>query len=267
MIRVPPTEGWQSWFRELAAAGRAGTMQRAGADFWVATERRGLVGDGDGWERMECLGPTTASALAARLALPADDVQVALHALEAEGQAFQGYYLARDGEKEWCNRRILARIHRLTLGKLRREIEPVTAAQFHQFLFRWQHAAPGTELHGSDGLLQIIKQLAGCEIAAPAWESDIFLRRIVDYKPEYLDDLCLSGEVAWARLSAHPGLSEEGRKVRPTRIAPIAFFPREYGDWLARETPISITWRICLTRAAKCWAHCASAGLHSSPTW
>jgi ATP-dependent Lhr-like helicase len=138
-------------------------------------------------------------------------------------------------EVEWCNRRILARIHRLTLGKLRREIEPVTAAQFHQFLFRWQHAAPGTELHGPDGLLQIIRQLAGFEIAAPSWEAEVFARRVVAYEPEYLDDLCLSGEVAWARLSPHPGLSEEGRRVRPTRIAPITFFPREYADWLANS--------------------------------
>jgi ATP-dependent Lhr-like helicase len=238
MIAVPASEEWQAWYRELAAAGRAGTVTREGIDFWVATERRAAVDDVlatvRGW--MESLGPVTASALAARLGLARDDVQNALHALEAEGQAFQGHYRQPAPEEiEWCNRRVLARIHRLTLGKLRREIEPVTAAQFHQFLFRWQHAAPGAELHGSDGLLQIIRQLAGFEIAAPSWEADVFSRRVASYKPEYLDDLCLSGEVAWARLSPHPALNEEGRRVRPTRIAPIAFFPREYADWLANR--------------------------------
>jgi len=252
MITVPVTETWQEFYEELAATGRAWTLQRGGASFWVATERRISVAGTPadillnvrGW--MESLGPVTATELAARLALPLNEIQTALHTLESEGQIFQGHYrqpASSDraqsemgpSEVEWCNRRILARIHRLTLGKLRREIEPVTAAQFHQFLFRWQHAAPGTELHGADGLLQIIRQLAGFEIAAPSWEAEVFARRVVAYDPEYLDDLCLSGEVAWARMSPHPGLSEEGRRVRPTRIAPITFFPREYADWLANS--------------------------------
>jgi len=123
-------------------------------------------------------------------------------------------------EIEWCNRRILARIHRLTLGRLRREIDPVTAAQFHRFLLRWQHVAAGTQLHGADGALQIVRQLQGLEIPASAWEPDVFSRRIAAYEPENLDDLCLSGEVAWARLSPHPALGEAARRVRPTRIAP-----------------------------------------------
>ena len=185
-----------------------------------------------GW--MECVGPVTATELADSLALTIGDVQIALAALESEGQVFQGRYRPQSatGEIEWCNRRILARIHRLTLGKLRREIDPVTAAQFHRFLLRWQHVAVGTQLHGADGALQIVKQLQGLEIPASAWEQDVFSRRIAAYEPENIDDLCLSGEVAWARLSPHPALGEAAKRVRPTRIAPISFFLREDADWL-----------------------------------
>jgi len=84
-----------------------------------------------------------------------------------------------------CNRRILARIHRLTLGQLRREIEPVTAAQFQRFLHRWQHLVPGSRLHGVDGTLQIIKQLQGYEISAAAWEPEVLARRIARYEPDF----------------------------------------------------------------------------------
>jgi ATP-dependent Lhr-like helicase len=139
---------------------------------------------------------------------------------------------------EWCNRRVLARIHRLTLGQLRREIEPVTAAQFQRFLFQWQHLNPGSRLHGVDGTLQIVKQLQGYEISAAAWEAEVLSRRVAHYEPEFLDQLCLSGEVMWARLSPHPAFeAAEPRRVRPTRTAPIAIFLRESADWLAAPDP------------------------------
>ena len=245
-IVVPPVPEWRHWFDELRAAGRAFSAPASG--FWVATERTDSVGDTlaivRGW--MECLGPVTASELAARLALDVRDVEIALAALESQGQIFQGHYrdVGQDGilrpignrplpsDIEWCNRRILARIHHLTLGRLRREIAPVTAAQFHQFLARWQHLTPGTQLHGADGAMQIVRQLQGFEIPASAWEESVLSRRIADYSPENLDDLCLSGEVAWARLSPHPALLDADRHVRPTRIAPISFFAREDADWL-----------------------------------
>ncbi len=247
-IKGPALPEWQAWFEELRAAGRAISFNRAGTKFWVATERRDVVDDTlatvRGW--MECLGPITATELAARLALDVRDIQIALAALESEGQIFQGRYrdVGQDAilrpianrppssEIEWCNRRILARIHHLTLGRLRREIAPVTAAQFHQFLARWQHLAPGTQLHGADGTMQIVRQLQGFEIPASAWEESVLSRRIAEYSPENLDDLCLSGEVAWARLSPHPALLDADRHVRPTRIAPISFFAREDADWL-----------------------------------
>ncbi|MBV9081950.1 MAG: DEAD/DEAH box helicase, partial [Acidobacteriaceae bacterium] len=106
---------------------------------------------------------------------------------------------------------------------------------FDRFLRSWQHVAPGTQLHGSDGTLQIIRQLQGYEIAANAWESDILARRIAKYDAEFLDELCLSGEVMWARLSPHPAIVEN-RRVRPTRIAPITLFLREEADWLMPQS-------------------------------
>ncbi|HXO16572.1 MAG TPA: DEAD/DEAH box helicase, partial [Candidatus Dormibacteraeota bacterium] len=134
------------------------------------------------------------------------------------------------------------RIHRLTVGRLRREIEPVTAAQYVTFLHRWQHAAPASRLHGIDGTLQVVRQLEGYEIPAIAWESQILPARVAGYRPEFLDRLCYAGDVMWGRLSPHPALeptmtTERGR-VRPTRIAPIAIFLRASADDLIvrRET-------------------------------
>ncbi len=234
-IAGPARPEWRKWFAELSAAGRVHAIRRGGLEFWVAAERRDAIGDTLGAVRgwMECLGPVTASDLAGMLALDAGDVRIALGALESQGQVFQGRYKSKTGDEiEWCNRRILARIHHMTLGRLRREIAPVTAAQFHRFLTRWQHVSPGTQLHGADGVLQIVRQLQGFEIPAAAWEESVLGRRVAEYAPENLDDLCLSGEVAWARLSPHPALLDAERHVRPTRIAPISFFAREDADWL-----------------------------------
>ena len=232
LILVPPVEPWEGFFAELAATGRAQHVER----FWVATERLDRTGDPvavlRGW--MESIGPATAAALSERLGFTREAVDTALSKLESEGQVMRGQFDSRmNGEVQWCNRRILARIHRLTLGRLRREIEPVTAAQFQRFLLRWQHLLPGTQLHGVDGTLQIIKQLQGYEISAAAWEPEVLSRRVARYEPEFLDRLCLAGEVMWARLSPHPAFEDaEPRRVRPTRTAPIAIFLRESSEWL-----------------------------------
>lgn len=238
-ITAPAAEAWSDWFAALCQAGRASIVWRGGQAFWIAAERLSHADDVlatvRGW--LECLGPVTAQEVSVRLALPRPEVDIALATLESDGQVFQGKYRTPPtSDIQWCNRRVLARIHRLTMGRLRSEIAPVSAAQFHQFLASWQHTSPGTQLHGADGVLQIVRQLQGYEIAASAWESEIFPRRIAEYIPENLDDLCLSGEVAWGRLSPHPALlAESAKRVRPTRIAPISFFLREDAGWLTTE--------------------------------
>jgi ATP-dependent Lhr-like helicase len=242
LVTLAPVAEWQVHFDELKATGRASAIARGGRALWVATERLAVVDDHvlavRGW--MESLGPVTVAALAEKLALGRDDVERALLTLEAEGQVLRGRFSVPEGagEPEWCNRRVLARIHRATLGGLRREIEPVAALDFHRFLCRWQHLVAGSQLHGPDGALQIIRQLQGYEIAASAWETEVLARRVAKYKPEYLDELCLSGEVMWGRLSAHPAIADaSGRHVRATRIAPISFFLRECVGWLADPQP------------------------------
>lgn len=239
LITLPPQPNWQHLYDVLAASGRAGTLVRNGLPFWFATERKAITDDAvavlRGW--MDSIGPATATELANRLALSREQVDVALAQLEGEGQILRGHFrtMYAGGEIEWCNRRILARIHRLTLGRLRREIEPVTAAQFHAFLFRWQHASGGARLHGSDGLLEVIRQMQGYEAPAPAWEASIFAERIAAYEPSLLDELCLSGEVMWARVSPHPALEDPERRIRPSRIAPISFFLRDDAEWLLSD--------------------------------
>ncbi|HEV8412632.1 MAG TPA: DEAD/DEAH box helicase [Bryobacteraceae bacterium] len=230
LIVLPPVSEWCEWYDALARSGRASTLNGQ----WVATEKleiaRGLPDEAAvaavlrGWS--DSIGPITPAALAARLSLPLEAVDIALAKLESEGLILRGRFTSDDDE--FCHRRVLARIHRMTLGRLRKEIEPVTSADFMRFLGRWQHLAPGTQLHGADGLFQVLRQLQGYEISAAAWESNVLPRRVANYDPELLDRLCLSGEIMWGRLSPHPALETEGgRRVRPTRVAPLALFLRE----------------------------------------
>jgi ATP-dependent Lhr-like helicase len=149
--------------------------------------------------RMTLTGPTTARALAASLAIEERDADQALLALESEGAVLRGSFESR--ELEWCDRRLLARIHRYTLNRLRAEIEPVTATDFMRFLFQWQHATPSSRLTGIDGLQAVIAQLDGFEVAASAWERSVLPLRVAHYEPSMLDMLCLGGEVTWARTS------------------------------------------------------------------
>jgi ATP-dependent Lhr-like helicase len=252
-------------FEALVDTGRATTLTVAGREFWVPAERFDLVRriypsaaidpplvapPGRpipespeacatemlrGW--FECSGPLRASELAEKLAMPRDLVDQSLAQLEAEGQILRGQFTQRGGETGWCHRRLLARIHRLTIGRLRREIEPVTTAEFNAFLARWQHLEAGAQLHGVDGTLQVIRQMQGCEFPASAWEAEVLPGRVAHYNPEYLDDLCLAGEVTWGRLSPHPAFEREpeenrNRRVRPSRVAPLAIFLREDAGWL-----------------------------------
>jgi ATP-dependent Lhr-like helicase len=241
LIRMPAAPELQDLYAQLIAANRAVTLTFDGRDFWIAAERRDQSGETPeilrGW--FESSGPLRASEISQKLALAPGDVEIALAQLEAEGQILRGHFTAgsSSGELEWCHRRLLARIHRLTVGRLRREIEPVTTAEFFAFLQRWQHLSPGSQLHGVDGVLQIVKQLQGCEFPAASWESEVLPRRVARYNPEDLDQLCLAGEVSWGRLSPHPAFDREeepgqSRRVRPTRVAPLALFLRDDAGWL-----------------------------------
>jgi ATP-dependent Lhr-like helicase len=183
-----------------------------------------------GW--LDSTGPRRASFFIEKLGLRDGLVQSALLRLEAEGQVLRGRFNADCADEiEWCQRRLLARIHRLTLGRLRREIEPVSTANFMRFLLRWQHLAGSSRLHGVEGLARLVYQLQGYEVPAAAWESHVLPARLADYRPEYLDQLCFSGEVAWGRLS-------KATSTRVSRVVPIALFFREDLDWLVglRET-------------------------------
>jgi len=214
-----------------------------------------------GW--MEHVGPTTASELGDVLGVAASEIEKALLRIEASGAILRGKFrpqssraaLGLDGsetrphtETEWCERRLLARIHRLTVATLRKQIEPVTAAQFMNWLLRWQHIAPGTQVRGEHGTLEVLRQLQGFEVPASSWERYVLARRITGYDPAHLDQLCLAGAVGWGRLSPHPatidtggtnGESERRRRVIPTRVAPIAFFVRDEADWMQARHPES----------------------------
>ncbi|HKN24297.1 MAG TPA: DEAD/DEAH box helicase [Candidatus Acidoferrum sp.] len=255
---------WRGLFEELAGQGRAAVGSASGRRYWVAAERaksfkqvfpearfdahlveveaepaereevlRELVA---GW--MEHCGPVTARALAEVLGVAQGEIDQALLKIEGSGAVLRGKFTNSAGaETEWCGRRLLARIHRLTLGRLRREIAPVTAAQFMRWLFRWQHVARGTQLPGERGTLEVLRQLQGYEAPANTWEHQILARRVVGYDPAWLDQLCLRGAVGWGRFSPHPAMlvesSERGRRVTPSSVAPITFFVREDGEWMS----------------------------------
>ena len=214
---------------------------RAGA---VAAILRGVL---------DCSGPRTVAELEAELALPPRLLDEALGLLEAEGTVLRGAFRPpAPGESpderpvEWCHRRVLARIHRLTLAGLRRDSAPVSAARFLDFLATWQHAAPAARLHGPNGVREALARLSGLEAPAAAWESQLLPLRVAGYRRDWLDRNCLSGEVVWGRVSpAAPPAGDPGngapprRPARPTRSAPIALLPRrDLPLWLSlREGP------------------------------
>ena len=174
--------------------------------------------------RLQGLGPTTAGAIADSLALPAGDIEIALHGLAGEGVAMEGVYTPGTSTREWCDRTLLARIHRYTVKRLRQEIEPVSTQDFLRFLMRWQHAAPEDARQGPDALDAIVAQLQGFEAPAAAWESEILPARLAEYDFTWLDDLCLSGRVVWTRLS--PPASDNASGANVIRTTPITLLPR-----------------------------------------
>jgi len=263
---------WQEHFAELVSMRRAVRGSAGGRAYWVAAEKikafaavcagasfdsampeigvdisreNALLSLLTGW--MGHVGPCTASQLAQALGIAESEIDKTLLRMEASGLILRGQFsgavAGQAGQTEWCERRLLARIHRLTVGRLRNEIQPVSAAQFMRWLLRWQHLAPGKQLFGERGMLEVLRQLQGFEAPANSWERQILRSRVADYDPKVLDRLCLTGAVGWGRLSPHPATlqepSREGprpngarRRVIPTSAAPITFFVREDADWM-----------------------------------
>lgn len=245
---------------ELVDSGRAAQLTSAGKSFWIVAERlpmlKPIYADSEvhpaltapesalkqKWERsnavrellrgrMEVSGPVTASELQNILGISSSDVETGLIGLEGEGFILRGKFHPNTVEQEWCDRRLLARIHRLTIDRLRAEIRPVSAQDFFRFLFAWQRVDSQNRVEGPEGLQSVLEQLDGCELPLASWESTVLNARVADYDPEWLDRLCFSGRVGWARLSSpqHPN----ARATAPLRTSPIALYQREnLHDWL-----------------------------------
>lgn len=251
--RMPGTE---SFLGELIEGRRAAVLHHAGRRYWIAAERlpqlEAVYGQAlllepalsppaemtsEEWGaedalvellrgRLEHTGPQTAIGLAELFGLPESVIQAALTRLELEGFVMEGSFSQAAAQTEWCARHILARIHQYTLSRLRREIEPVSSADFMRFLLEWQRVDLEEKGEGPDSLLAVIEQLEGFEAAAASWESDILPARIADYDPAWLDLLCQAGKVVWARMS-RPKQTLDRPGVSTVRQTPITFLKRD----------------------------------------
>jgi ATP-dependent Lhr-like helicase len=268
LVALRPRPEWAEHFEALASAGRALEVHTTGV-LWAATERRpevealfararlvpdhplppGLVAVLDAAAadaaaaalvrgHLEVSGPVTLDDLATDTGLAATTLTVALETLRARGFAVGGRFEPERGE-QWCARRLLARIHGYTRERRRAAVRPVSQEEWQEFLQSWWHAAPGTQRHGRAGLAEVIEQLQGFEFPAGDWER-VFAERVESYRPEWLDDLCLSGEVVWGRLCVPEPATGEDRAggdvrssgKRPSRRTPITFMLRPDLPWL-----------------------------------
>ncbi len=249
----------KEWLRKLVGQKRAGLM-KGQREFWLAAERQPMlqviypeskVGPAltapeselkRTWERtdairellrgrMEISGPTTARELAEFLDLRQTEIDAALLALEAEGFVLRGKFHPGATEIEWCDRRLLARIHRLTINRLRAEIQPVTIAEFQRFLAAWQRVDQEHHAEGPEGVQVVLELFDGYDLPAAAWEPQVLALRVKDYTPHWLDQLCFTGRIGWGRLS--PRQTQNGRPSSPVRSSPVSIFSREHlSDWL-----------------------------------
>ena len=196
--------------------------------------------------RLEGLGPVTVDQLMVQSGLNKLEIETALLKLEAEGFVIRGRFTPGATETEWCARRLLARIHSYTLNRLRQEIEPVSSADFIRFLLAWQKLAPDHQMEGPESVRAIIEQLEGFEAPAAAWEGELLPSRLIEYDPAWLDALCLSGEVVWARLTPPVRSSDANgdrpRGAGPVRNTPIALLRRKnFALWSSVFPPLPTT--------------------------
>ncbi|MBN6111652.1 DEAD/DEAH box helicase [Xanthomonas bonasiae] len=260
---------WPNWLAELAADARATRLQGNGGDgvaLWVAAESLALIAplypqaatqpriavpEGyaiDDWQRdhalrellrsrLAALGPVTAAALAAPLQMPLREVQAALLALQQDGYILPGRFTPEAGDDEWCERHLLARIHRYTLGRLRREIEPVAPRDYARFLFRWQHLDGEGRVAGAEALASVLAQLEGFEAPAALWEADLLPARVRDYAPAWLDELCSAGRTLWTRLRPAAAGAVGAGGTGSLRSTPILLLPRRSAAQWSRLVP------------------------------
>jgi ATP-dependent Lhr-like helicase len=260
LIVTPVVPEWRDWFDALSGTGRASTVTTPAGDLWFASEHLRAIErlypaaaimpevhlpshlDGPQPERedavllavrghMESLGPAIPSSVAAMLGFGILEVISAMARLEGEGIVLRGRFTPGVDDEEFCDRRLLARIHRYTLDRLRSEIEPVSAQDFMRYLFARQHVSGKRRFEGKRGLLDAIAQLQGFEIAASAWERDVLPSRVLNYDPRWLDELCLAGDVAWGRLSLRK-TNGVARGSSPSRATPITLALRRDLGWL-----------------------------------
>ena len=259
--------GWEAWLDALAQQKRVTRFDTARGILWIAAERlpqiqavwpgakldpviaapEGMAGQS--WTsdaalveivrgRLESLGPVSEAALATALGLDAGAIAAALAALQTEGFAMHGRFTPGTASDEWCERRLLARIHRYTVKRLRAEIEPVSPADFLRFLLAWQRVAPDTRMEGPDALAPLLQQLEGFEAPAGAWESEILRARLADYEPAWLDRECLAGRAAWIKLRPRNGKASDAERMGGTvRTTPITLLTRRHARLWASLSP------------------------------
>jgi ATP-dependent Lhr-like helicase len=244
---VQGNAAWPGLLHQLQGDERVVAIEAAGVRLWAAAERRGLFAAGVPATaeavveimrgRLQGLGPKTAAALAKPLGLPLPRATAALAALEAEGWVLRGRFTPDAAQEEWCERGLLARIHRYTVKRLRAEIEPLPARDFIRFLCEWQHVLPECRVQGVDALSLVLAQLEGFEAPAGAWEGDILPARVAAYAPEWLDEQCRAGRVVWMRVPPRsaagtrtPGPRLAGPRLAsaPVRSTPVALLARRH---------------------------------------
>ena len=293
---VAPQPDWKKWLAALAKAGRATRLplddrargRKAAGGLWVAAERLPLLqavfpdaplqpvvaapadaerpADRDAAlrellrSRLGGLGPVTVAQLAAPLRLSIADAEGAMVALQTEGSVLRGRFTPGTAEIEWCERHLLARIHRYTLKRLRHEIEPVEPCDFVRFLFEWQHIGPAARVRGPEALAGILSQLEGYEAPAPLWEAELLPARVTDYAGAWLDDLCTAGRVLWTRLRPHAAEGRKGAGSLSLRATPVVLLPRRSAALWTALAPAPADDDSLGSRAGRVAAHLAQHG-------
>ena len=208
--------------------------------------------------RLGGLGPVTVEELAAQLQIDASEIEHALLSLQTEGAVLQGRFTPDAASVEWCERHLLARIHRYTLKRLRQEIEPVEPRQFVRFLFDWQQVGAAHQVEGPDVLPAVLASLEGYEAPAAQWEAEILPTRMRGYESGWLDDLCTAGRTTWARL--RPSTTTGYGNVASLRATPILLLPRRTAAVWRRVAPSPTQESPMSSRAQRLFDHLAKHG-------